>query len=77
MTIEYYTKNVYGRDVLYMVDGTIAKSFHTMTGRKTLNADDIDFLGKLGIETKRVLEPVNKCGHAGCGRDVCRDDIPY
>ena len=41
MQIEYYTKQVYGKDLHYIKDPTISKNFTALTGSKTISAQQM------------------------------------
>jgi hypothetical protein len=56
MTIEYYTKQVYGIDRMYVV-GDKAFEFEVITKEKTLSLPKMDSFRLLGIEFKEVLPP--------------------
>jgi len=53
--LEYYAKNVYGTERLYIKDEKTARIFQAITGRKTLEQKDLANFKALGIEFKEVL----------------------
>ena len=55
--IEYYVKNVYGRENIYIVPGPAAKSISALTGKKTVSIQDIVHLELLGVKATEVLAP--------------------
>lgn len=55
MTIHYYIKQVYGKDMIYIVDPVIASNMHYLTGKKTLSFGDIETLQNLGFELVRTF----------------------
>lgn len=57
MKIEYYTRNVYGRETMYIIDKNIAKHVAVLTGLKTLTKDHKQALEKLGHTFMQVIEP--------------------
>ena len=59
MTIEYYIKCVYGKDINYLVGATprMEREVHELTKNKTLTIENIRILERWGIEFKQVLEP--------------------
>ncbi len=59
-TIKYFTKNVYGRDLEYVIDQTEAKFIANLTGRKTLEARDrlnIEGLSGGEIRFEQTIQP--------------------
>ncbi len=48
MTIEFYTKRVYGKPNLYIKDPKIAKTIKILTGKVTVDAYDLAALIALG-----------------------------
>ena len=57
MIIQYYKKNVYGVEYIYILDKDIAKNIAVLTCRKTIDKRDIEALQCLGFEFKEVLKP--------------------
>lgn len=55
MTIEYYIKSVYGRDLIYIKDSFIRSTLQGLTGKKTLDSYDLTALENLGLTVKRVF----------------------
>lgn len=55
MTIEYFKKSVYGNDMLYIKDAKQAETIRVLTGKKTIDARDIEMLSRLGITFKQVI----------------------
>jgi hypothetical protein len=49
MEITAYIKNVYGNDLIYIEDIEHAKAIRNLTGKRTINNNDIHNLSKLGI----------------------------
>ena len=59
MVIEYYVKNVYGTDKLYISDPIQAKHFSNLTKTKTVSPEHIHALKQLaGIEFKQILQKI-------------------
>lgn len=56
-TIQYYTKNVYGLERIYISDPEIAKNIRVLTGQKTIDTQHIQALIELGFEFEQVLPP--------------------
>ena len=57
MTIEYYTKNVYGVDKIYLADEHQKRAVQLLTGNKTLTREAYKGLKMLGYTLEEVLEP--------------------
>jgi hypothetical protein len=55
MKIQYYKKNVYGREHSYIKDEKTAKAFTKLTGKKTLDDRDMETLKDLGFIFEQVL----------------------
>lgn len=55
MTIEYYKKNVYGNELMYIKDTKIAQIFLRLTGKKTIDKMAMDALKELGHKFIQVL----------------------
>ena len=57
MKIEYYRKNVYGNENLYIKDQKTAVAVGELTGKVTIDARDIKCLEFLGHTFTEVLPP--------------------
>lgn len=57
MTIEYYSKNNYGCNALYVVESDKASAIAVLTGKKTISESDIEALKTFGIYFVEVLPP--------------------
>lgn len=57
ITIEYYRKDVYGRQLIYILSKEFKGVLYRLTGKETLNDHDIVLLQKLGVEMKEVMQP--------------------
>lgn len=55
MNIDYYVKNVYGNEMMYIKDDAIWHSVSTLTQRKTLLNSDKKALEALGFSFTQVL----------------------
>jgi len=55
MTINFYRKNVYGNDLIYVADEKQAKSISKITGSKTLKPIHIQGFNELGFEFNEVI----------------------
>jgi hypothetical protein len=61
MIIQFYVKNVYGVNNMYILDDRQAKLVQTLTGRKTINQSDIEALTELaGCAWVQVFAPTTK-----------------
>lgn len=58
MKIEYYTKSVYGNNLIYLADSKAALSWWKITGLRTITVAQMEELANLtGAEFARVFEP--------------------
>ena len=57
MKIEYYIKNVYGKELIYVKDEELKTIISNLIGKQTINDFDIKNFEKLGIEFVEVLPP--------------------
>lgn len=57
MIIEYYIKNIYGNELIYVKDEQLRKTISNLIGKKTINKKDIHNFEILGISFKEVLAP--------------------
>lgn len=55
MTIEYYQKNVYGKELLYVKDKKLSDVVFRLTGKKTIDNQIIEALKALGCKFIQVL----------------------
>ena len=58
-TIKYYTKNVYGNELRYILDKEISYNIQHLTGQNTISLYHIGALENLGFTFEQVLEPKN------------------
>lgn len=57
MTINYYSKEVYGNTLYYLADKTQAWTWRNMTGKKTITSSEMAHLTSLtGVTFNRVFE---------------------
>lgn len=57
-TIQYYTKHVYGKELMYIADPDQANEWHNLTGSKTISPYLMTRLTNLtGVKFERVFEP--------------------
>ena len=56
-TIQYYTKNVYGLERIYILDPETAVNIQVLTKQKTIDLEHIKSLEILGFEFEQVLPP--------------------
>lgn len=57
--IDYFRKNVYGNDLMYVADRRTAQLIQRLTGKQTLREQDIATFNELGFTFKEVLAPRN------------------
>lgn len=55
--IEFYVKNVWGKDLRYIIDPQIRSALTTLTGTGTLCDYQLKPLESLGFTFKEVLQP--------------------
>ncbi len=68
MHIQYYKKNVYGLEYMYIKDEKQMKIVKGLTGRKTLSHSDLHYLSALGCTN----ELVHECTHIHAFNETCR-----
>lgn len=60
MTINYYSKEVYGQTLFYLASQADANTWHRMTGRKTITSSDMAYMEVLtGVTFERVFDKEN------------------
>lgn len=60
MTLQYYTKQVYGNTFCYLADARQAMQWNSVTGRKTITEREMSILSDMmGVQFERVFEPTN------------------
>ncbi len=57
MNINYYIKQVYGKDTLYIEDEKTATIVKKLTGLKTLTMDTKCAMEELGFTFSQILKP--------------------
>ncbi len=58
MSIKFYRKNVYGQTRLYLADDFYNGYVGILTGKETVNEDDLHALSKIsGQQVEEVLDP--------------------
>jgi hypothetical protein len=67
MNIEYYKKNVYGVEYMYIKDDKKMKIVKGLTGRKTLTYNDLHYLSLLGC----THELIHECTHIHSFGESC------
>lgn len=57
-TITYYTKSVYGNELIYIADHDAYIEWYNLTGKKTITERDMRLLTNMtGVAFERVFEP--------------------
>lgn len=57
-TLKYYTRNVYGNDLIYLASEEDKDRFYKLTGNRTITKFQMNMLSALsGVEFERVFEP--------------------
>lgn len=57
MTTQYYTKNVYGKTLIYLIDNEVSRNILAITGQVTISKATIELFKLLSIEFVQVLSP--------------------
>jgi hypothetical protein len=57
MKINYYIKNVYGLERIYISDPDVAIAIQKLTNQKTIDSRHIEALENLGFTFEQVLPP--------------------
>jgi len=65
MQINYYIKSVYGNDLKYISGDETEKAIQQLTGKETIDDDDIEALEQLGHEVNRVGRPTVETNRVG------------
>lgn len=60
MTLQFYTKHVYGLPTMYLVDQNVAEAVRLFNNHKTMTDSDKKALEKLGFSFTEVVEPKTK-----------------
>lgn len=60
MNIEYYVKNVYGREVMYLADPTKAEALTKLTRLRTMSKEHMEALQGFGFVFQQIDEPKKK-----------------
>lgn len=58
MTIQFYVRNVYGTDLIYLAQPKDQDLWTRLTGNKTITGRQMELMNKLtGTQFEQVLEP--------------------
>lgn len=60
MEVQYYTKNVYGNVLIYLVDSEAARAMLSLIGQRTISEHQMELFKRLGHIFTRTFEPGNK-----------------
>lgn len=60
MKVQFYTKNVYGNTLIYLVESEASENILCLIGQKTINKFQIERFKDLGIEFDQVINPEEK-----------------
>lgn len=55
-TVKFYTKNVWGNELIYLQPSEQADAINALTGQKTIHVWQMRELKKLGVEFEQVAE---------------------
>ena len=59
MKVQYYTKQVYGNTLNYLIASEASEAIYNLIAQKTISEAQMEACEKLGIEFERVFEPVS------------------
>lgn len=57
MEIQFYRKNVYGREMMYLIKSRETESMLKLMGTLTINKEQIAEWSRLGFDFEEVLAP--------------------
>jgi len=57
MTVQYYRKNVYGTEKIYMIDTDISETIQRLIGQITISESQIEKFKKLGMSFEETFAP--------------------
>ena len=57
MTVQYYTKNVYGKKTIYLVNSEAARDVLALIAQRTISESQLARFERLGVTFERVFEP--------------------
>jgi len=60
MTIQFYTKSVYGNTLIYLVESEASRSMLELIGQKTISKSQMARFEKLGLSFEQVINPSEK-----------------
>lgn len=59
MTIQYYTKQVYGNTLMYLIESKESNAILRLIGQKTISDKQMEQFEILGVTFERTFEPEN------------------
>lgn len=60
MKVQFYTKNVFGNTLIYLVDSSEAQSILALINQKTISRFQMRRFAELGIVFEQVINPTEK-----------------
>jgi len=60
MTVQFYTKNIYGNTLIYLVDSESSRSMLELIGQKTISKSQMAEFEKIGVTFDQVINPSEK-----------------
>ena len=57
MKVQYYRKNVYGKELIYLIESEETNSMLRLIGQSTISRGQIELFKKLGIQFEEVIAP--------------------
>lgn len=75
--VHVITKNVYGNDLFYIKDKTVARLVTNLTGRKSVTGSDLQNLEELGITVTASEEATEALERSGSSWGADKVQFPY
>jgi len=60
MTVQFYTKNIYGSTLIYLVGSEASEAMLRLIGQKTISKSQMAEFEKLGLSFEQVINPSEK-----------------
>jgi hypothetical protein len=60
MKVQFYTKNVYGNVLIYLVEGEATDNILALIGQKTISKFQMNRFADLGVVFEQVINPEEK-----------------
>jgi len=60
MTVQFYTKSVYGNTLIYLVESEVSEAMLRLIDQKTISKSQMEKFEKLGLSFEQVINPSEK-----------------